>query len=44
MSNSWKRKWLAGGEKATIRDIACYPYTAMSNDGSFSLEPYVAVS
>ncbi len=35
--------WLAGGEKATIADIACYPYTAMSVDGGLSLAPYNAI-
>lgn len=35
--------WLAGGSEATICDIACYPYTAMSGDGGLSLEPYSAI-
>ncbi|MGB5224798.1 MAG: glutathione S-transferase family protein [Arenicellales bacterium] len=35
--------WLAGSRQPTICDIACYPYTAMSNDGGLSLEPYYAV-
>jgi glutathione S-transferase len=34
---------LAGGPRATICDIACYPYTAMSPDGGISLDPYPAV-
>jgi glutathione S-transferase len=36
-------KWLAGSSEATICDIACYPYTAMSSDGGLSLEPYYAI-
>lgn len=36
-------KWLAGSSEATICDIACYPYTAMSSDGGLSLEPYSAI-
>ena len=35
--------WLAGSTQATICDIACYPYTAMSSDGGLSLQPYPAV-
>ncbi|TNF91703.1 MAG: glutathione S-transferase family protein [Gammaproteobacteria bacterium] len=35
--------WLAEGASATICDIACYPYTAMSNEGGLSLEPYPAI-
>jgi glutathione S-transferase len=35
--------WLAGSKQATICDIACYPYTAMSSDGGLSLQPYPAV-
>ena len=38
-----KSTWLADSRQATICDIACYPYTAMSNDGGISLEPYPAV-
>ena len=38
-----KSSWLADSRQATICDIACYPYTAMSNDGGISLEPYPAV-
>ena len=33
-------KWLAGGKRATICDIACYPYAAMGSEGGFSLDPY----
>jgi glutathione S-transferase len=36
-------RWLAGGPRPTICDIACYPYTAMSPQGGLSLEPYPAV-
>ena len=36
-------RWLAGSRQPTICDIACYPYTAMSNDGGLSLKPYSAV-
>lgn len=36
-------RWLAGEERATICDIACYPYTVMSADGGLSLGPYPAV-
>jgi glutathione S-transferase len=35
--------WLAGGANATVCDIACYPYTAMSVEGGLSLAPYFAV-
>lgn len=38
-----KSTWLADSRQATICDIACYPYTAMSNDGGVSVEPYPAV-
>lgn len=38
-----KSTWLADSRQATICDIACYPYTAMSEDGGISLEPYPAV-
>ncbi|MDB4522128.1 glutathione S-transferase family protein [Gammaproteobacteria bacterium] len=38
-----KSTWLADSRQATICDIACYPYTAMSNDGGISVEPYPAV-
>lgn len=38
-----KSTWLADSRQATICDIACYPYTAMSNDGGISLELYPAV-
>ena len=38
-----KSTWLADSRQATICDIACYPYTAMSNDGGISLQPYPAV-
>ena len=34
--------WLAA-EHATIADIACYPYVALSGEGDFSLEPFPAV-
>jgi len=36
--------WLAGGNHATVCDIACYPYTAMCSQGGLSLEPYPAVN
>ncbi len=34
--------WLAAGQ-ATIADIACYPYTALLEEGRLSLDPYPAV-
>ena len=36
-------RWLAGSSEATICDIACYPYAAMSSDGGLSLQPYPAI-
>ena len=36
------RDWLALG-RMTIADIACYPYTALIEEGHVSLEPYPAV-
>jgi len=35
--------WLAGGDKPSIADIACYPYTALITDAGIALEPYPAV-
>lgn len=37
-------RWLAGDNHPTIADIACYPYTAMSEQGGLSLQPYTAIS
>jgi len=37
-------RWLAGGAQPTVCDIACYPYTAMSEEGGLSLEPYTAIN
>lgn len=34
--------WLAGA-RATIADLACYPYVALAHEGRFSLSPYPAV-
>lgn len=34
--------WLACG-RPTIADIACYPYTALLEEGRLSLEPYPAI-
>ena len=36
-------EWLAGGSEPTIADIACYPYTAMSEEGGLSLGNYSAI-
>ena len=36
------RKWLAG-EHATIADIACFAYTALSPDANIEHEPYPAI-
>jgi len=33
------RTWLVG-DRATLADIACYSYTAVSNEGKLELEPY----
>ena len=35
--------WLAGGDRPTIADIACYPYTALITDAGISLESYPAI-
>ncbi len=35
-------EWLAGA-RATIADLACYPYVALAHEGRFSLSPYPAV-
>ncbi|HVZ04664.1 glutathione S-transferase [Hyphomicrobium sp.] len=37
-----KNDWLALG-RATIADVACMPYIALSHEGGISLEPYPAV-
>jgi glutathione S-transferase len=37
-----KNDWLALG-RATIADIACMPYVALSHEGGLSLEPYPAI-
>jgi len=34
--------WLAA-ERATIADLACYPYVSLAGEGEFSLQPYAAV-
>ena len=34
--------WIVGSD-ATIADIACFPYTALSGDGGIDLSPYPAV-
>lgn len=34
--------WLAA-DRATIADLACYPYVSLAGEGNFSLEPYPAV-
>jgi glutathione S-transferase len=36
------RDWLVG-ERATIADIACYPYVALAPEADVSLEPYPAI-
>lgn len=36
-------RWLVAGDKPTIADIACYPYTALCEEGGLSLEPYLSV-
>lgn len=37
-------RWLIGNDHPTIADIACYPYTAMSEQGGLSLDPYPAIN
>lgn len=37
-------KWLAETDHATIADIACYPYTAMSDEGGLALADYPALN
>ena len=37
------QQWLAGGERPTIADIACYSYTALSDDGGLSVDAYPGV-
>lgn len=37
-------QWLAGGPEPSICDLACYPYTALCNEGDLSLEPFREVS
>ena len=39
-----KTVWLAGSEKPTICDIACYPYVAMCKEGGLFLEVYPAIN
>ena len=34
--------WIVGSD-ATIADIACFPYTALSGDGGIDISPYPAV-
>lgn len=36
------RDWLVGS-RATIADLACYPYLALVSDGKFDVSPYTAV-
>jgi glutathione S-transferase len=38
-----KRDWLALG-RATIADVACMPYVALSHEGGISLQPYPRVT
>lgn len=38
------QQWLAGEGEPTVADIACYPYTAMAEQGGLSLEPYPSVN
>lgn len=37
------RQWLCSGPKATIADIACFPYTALSEEGGISRQDYPAI-
>ncbi len=36
--------WLAGGDRPTIADSACYPYTALIPDAGIALDAYASVS
>lgn len=38
-----KTQWLAGDHVPTVCDIACYPYTAMSNEAGLSLDLYPGI-
>ncbi len=37
-------RWLIGHDHPTIADIACYPYTAMSDQGGLPLDPYPSIN
>lgn len=37
-------RWLAGQQQPTIADVACYPYTAMAEQGGLSLKNYTSVN
>ena len=37
-------RWLVSQQQATIADIACYPYTAMAEQGGLSLAEYASVN
>lgn len=35
--------WLCDGDEPTIADIACFPYTALAEEGGISLLPFTAL-
>lgn len=37
------RQWLCSGRNATIADIACFPYTVLSEEGGISRQDYPAI-
>lgn len=37
------RDWLVEGDAPTLADIACFPYTMLSNEGGVSLQDYPAI-
>jgi glutathione S-transferase len=35
--------WLMSGDRPSIADVACFPYTALAHEGNVSLDDYPAV-